>query len=718
MPLPLRLPVLSLLAILASALTTLAAPFVQSFTPNVGPPGTLVTLTGSGFRPSTALPIVQFGTIQANLISVSANAIVAVVPEGATIGPITVTAMPIGNGQYTTPAYFYLPPRVSDFGTRMIGGPDIEFEKPVIASPGATLTIVGANFYVPNYPRLLVKVGEIPVNAVVTADSQILATLPQWIETGHVSVHTEVGGTTNLQQLVYGPPLISRFTTTAKGGDTIEVHGYNFRTRNAAEFELRIGGAKATVDVLSNTNLTAIVPEAAITGPLVVSVPGGTFITPSNIVIQPRITGFTPDTGAAGTVVRIDGSGFNGATRVDFGSLPAAAFKVLHSMQVEATVPAGVQTDTLKLVTTNGTAVSSTPFYGTPRVDSLSPASGRPGTQVVAVGVNLRGATGLTLAGLAITGFEVLDNRQIRFEIPAGAASGRVRVTTPGGSATSDASFVVRGPEPTLTSLSPAEGGPGTTVTLLGSNLSTVTNVTFNGVRASFTATSATTLEAVVPSTATTGLVRVSSPDGVVDSPKAFIVGTSADIRVTLSASPNPAVAQGSILFSLQAFNSGPLTSKDTVIEFLIPEGMTLVETTGSITPSVAGKKLTYQRGAFGPSDVFLAGVRVGAGAPTSAVAVAIISGSTPDANPGNNSAQVTVTVTMPRLTLELVDPNQLALSWPSAAKTRYQLVHSPHLGEAFTPVTDAPEDDGNRLLLIRPTTGPAELFQLQLITP
>ena len=227
MPLPLRLPVLSLLAILASALTTLAAPFVQSFTPNVGPPGTLVTLTGSGFRPSTALPIVQFGTIQANLISVSANAIVAVVPEGATIGPITVTAMPIGNGQYTTPAYFYLPPRVSDFGTRMIGGPDIEFEKPVIASPGATLTIVGANFYVPNYPRLLVKVGEIPVNAVVTADSQILATLPQWIETGHVSVHTEVGGTTNLQQLVYGPPLISRFTTTAKGGDTIEVHGYN-----------------------------------------------------------------------------------------------------------------------------------------------------------------------------------------------------------------------------------------------------------------------------------------------------------------------------------------------------------------------------------------------------------------------------------------------------------------------------------------------------------
>lgn len=121
---------------------------------------------------------------------------------------------------------------------------------------------------------------------------------------------------------MYGPPLISRFTATAMGGDTIEVHGYNFRTKDAKELELRIGGAKATVDVLSNTNLTAVVPNASINGPLELRVPGGAFITPSHIVIRPRITGFTPETGAAGTVVKIDGSGFNGTTRIDFGSFP------------------------------------------------------------------------------------------------------------------------------------------------------------------------------------------------------------------------------------------------------------------------------------------------------------------------------------------------------------------------------------------------------------
>ncbi|MFM7215602.1 MAG: hypothetical protein ACKO3H_12070, partial [Verrucomicrobiota bacterium] len=94
------------------------------------------------------------------------------------------------------------------------------------------------------------------------------------------------------------------------------------------------------------------------------------------------------------------------------------------------------------------------------------------------------------------------------------------------------------------------------------------------------------------------------------------------------------------------------------------------------------------------------------------------ITASTPDANPGNNSSRVTVSVAWPRLELEVLDPTQIALSWPSAARTRYQLVRAPHLGEPFAPVTETPEDDGNRLLLIRPTTGSSELFQLRLVGP
>lgn len=61
---------------------------------------------------------------------------------------------------------------------------------------------------------------------------------------------------------------------------------------------------------------------------------------------------------------------------------------------------------------------------------------------------------------------------------------------------------------------------------------------------------------------------------------------------------------------------------------------------------------------------------------------------------------------------------DQVALTWPSAAKTRYQLVRTTQLGDLFVPVAEVPEDDGNRLLLIRPTLGPSELFQLRLVNP
>jgi hypothetical protein len=61
----------------------------------------------------------------------------------------------------------------------------------------------------------------------------------------------------------------------------------------------------------------------------------------------------------------------------------------------------------------------------------------------------------------------------------------------------------------TLTSLNPASGPVGTTVTLRGTNLGNATAVSFNGTAAAFTIVDATTLRATVPSGATTGNVTV-----------------------------------------------------------------------------------------------------------------------------------------------------------------------------------------------------------------
>ena len=68
---------------------------------------------------------------------------------------------------------------------------------------------------------------------------------------------------------------------------------------------------------------------------------------------------------------------------------------------------------------------------------------------------------------------------------------------------------------PTVTSFSPASGVIGTTVTINGTNFTGATGVTFNTTPAStFTVVSVTKITAVVPTGATTGAIKVTTPGG------------------------------------------------------------------------------------------------------------------------------------------------------------------------------------------------------------
>jgi len=69
--------------------------------------------------------------------------------------------------------------------------------------------------------------------------------------------------------------------------------------------------------------------------------------------------------------------------------------------------------------------------------------------------------------------------------------------------ATSTGAFTVVS-APTMTSFAPTSGLVGTSVTISGTNLTGATAVTFNGVSASLTVTSATAIQATVPAGATT----------------------------------------------------------------------------------------------------------------------------------------------------------------------------------------------------------------------
>ncbi|MDO7849489.1 M12 family metallo-peptidase, partial [Hymenobacter sp. M29] len=79
---------------------------------------------------------------------------------------------------------------------------------------------------------------------------------------------------------------------------------------------------------------------------------------------------------------------------------------------------------------------------------------------------------------------------------------------------------------PTITSFTPGGGLAGTVVTVLGSNFTGATAVSFNGTAASsFTVVSATQLTATVAAGTTTGTITVTTPQGTATSALPFVVG-------------------------------------------------------------------------------------------------------------------------------------------------------------------------------------------------
>jgi len=159
----------------------------------------------------------------------------------------------------------------------------------------------------------------------------------------------------------------------------------------------------------------------------------------------PRITSFNPTSGGPGAPVVITGTNFTGATSVTFGGV-SATFSVVSATQINTTVPSGAVTGPIAVTTPNGTGTSSTNFTVTPAptITLFMPTRGTVGTSVVITGAGFTGATAVAFHGTPATVFTVNSDTQITATVPAGASTGPIAITTPGGTGTSATNFVVR----------------------------------------------------------------------------------------------------------------------------------------------------------------------------------------------------------------------------------------------------------------------------------
>jgi len=243
------------------------------------------------------------------------------------------------------------------------------------------------------------------------------------------------------------PPSITSFTpTTGTSGTTVTVSGDNF----IGATKVTVGGVAVPFAVGSNKQVNITAPSSG--GTIDVITPYGTavsatdFGTTSTTPGAPAVTSFSPTSGPVGTSVTITGSAFTGATSVAFGGV-AATFAVVSDTQITASVPTGAGSGPISVATPYGATRSTSSFSVTtapaPAISSFSPSSGPAGTRVTISGSGFTGATAVAFNGRAAT-FTVQSATSISGVVPAGARSGPITVTTPGGTAVSAKRYRVK----------------------------------------------------------------------------------------------------------------------------------------------------------------------------------------------------------------------------------------------------------------------------------
>src|SRR6185369_6707597 len=168
----------------------------------------------------------------------------------------------------------------------------------------------------------------------------------------------------------------------------------------------------------------------------------------------------------------------------------------------------------------------------------FSPTSGAPGTRVTITGSAFTGVTAAKFNGVAAA-FTVNSGTQITATVPATATTGPISVTSPGGTATSAATFTVA---PRITGFTPASGKVGASVVVNGANFTGATAVTFNGTAAVFTVNSAIKITATVPAGATSGKIGVTTPAGSATSAANFSVAPTVNSFSPASGAPGASV--------------------------------------------------------------------------------------------------------------------------------------------------------------------------------
>ncbi len=461
----------------------LPAPVINSLTPTSGPVRTSVAIDGSNFGTWQEGCSIYFGSTAITLPAWADTQITFIVPDGAS-GTVDVAVKTLsGTSNAKSFTVTETPP-----------APVISTISPVSAGVGAEVTITGSNFGASRGDSKVSLVWWIfPTDLaagdyVTWSDSQIKFKVPAVSATSYSIVVTVGGQQSNsvafdLVEVPTAPSIDSISPASGAAGTPVTTTGSGFGSSQGSS-TLKFGSTDVTPASWSNTQITCNVPSMA-TGAVQVSVTtslgsANIAFTITEVVLVPTITSLSPGQGSAGTTVTINGSNF-GSTRGDskvslvwfiFGTdLTDADYTSWSATTITFKVPSTMGTGSYSVVVTvNGIQSNAVAFevlavvLPTPHINTLSPVTGNPGTEVTITGTDFGAAQGdskVSFGSVAATAYTSWSDTEIKCKAPWQAAGVvQVGVTTAGGNS-NDVAFTMTTPPPgelTITSITPNQG--------------------------------------------------------------------------------------------------------------------------------------------------------------------------------------------------------------------------------------------------------------------
>lgn len=503
----------------AAAPALIAAPTIGNFIPQLGEPGNLVTVTGTGF--SSAVRVL-FNYEEADFVVESPTRLVAVVPPDGTTGPLWVDD---GNAMGSSVARFQVAPRLTGF-------------RPFRSGTNTTITLEGFNLA--EVTNVLFGVHRAAFRA--NAPTQIDATVPAAVTNGPalLTVQAPAGTATAPEPfIVIGPgPIIDSFSPPAGApGASVSIEGVNFVPPITA---LKFGNAFASQFFpTTDDHINAIVPANAQSGKISVSTSAGTATSSQDFLVtqKPVITNFYPAYGKAdSTMVTLEGINFTNVSRVYFGSLSVVSIETTPLNQLVVRVPAAASPGFLPITVSNrfGAGVSAASFLVTlaPIITNFfNPVDGstvgRPGDSVDIVGFNFGDAsTVVRFNGMQANFTRPIQTPEtLRAVVPSGATTGPLSVSNRYGGFLTSSNFTVYGGAPFVTGFEPGAGPRGAPVRIQGRNFFPPVTVSFNGViEINAYAATPSEITAQVPAEATTGPIVVRTANGTSTNVNRFYV--------------------------------------------------------------------------------------------------------------------------------------------------------------------------------------------------